>query len=111
MITITINKNSVEVKGHSGYAPAGYDIVCAGVTTLCDTFILSARYDIEAIESDGYTKIIVKNPAPDVEAKYSMLVTGLREIAEMFPEYVNIEDQAFMSLKDTVQSSIETLTR
>lgn len=111
MIKITINKNGLEATGHSGYAPAGYDIVCAGVTALCDAFILSARYDIEAYENDGYTKIIVKNPASDVEAKFSMLVTGLREIAESFPEYVTIEDQAFMSLKDTsIQSSIETIT-
>ena len=112
MIRITINKNGLEAVGHSGYATQGSDIVCAGVTALCDAFILSARYDIAAVEDNGYTKIIVKNPASDVEAKFSMLVTGLRDIAENFPEYVQIIDQAFMSLKDTdIQSSIETLTR
>lgn len=110
MIKIQINKNGLEAVGHSGYAPAGSDIVCAGVTALCDAFILSARYDIEAYENNGYTKIVVKKPAPDTEAKFSMLVTGLRDIAENFPEYVQIIDQAFMSLKDTdIQSSIETI--
>ena len=112
MIRIRINSNGLEAIGHSGYAAAGYDIICAGVTALCDAFILSARYDIEAYENDGYTKIIVKNPASDVEAKFSMLVTGLREIAELFPDNVTInDDQAFMSVKDTIQSSIATLTR
>lgn len=110
MIKIQINKNGLEAVGHSGYAPAGYDIVCAGVTALCDAFILSARYDIEAYENNGYTKIVVKKPAPDTEAKFSMLVTGLREIAESFPEHVTISDQAFTSIKDTsIQSSIETI--
>ena len=112
MIKIQINKNGIEATGHSGYAPAGYDIICAGVTALCDAFILSARYDIEAYENNGYTKIIIKNPASDVEAKFSMLVTGLREIAEIFPDNVTIDDQAFTSIKDTsIQSSIETITR
>lgn len=111
MIKIKINKNGLEAVGHSGYAPAGSDIICAAVTALCDAFILSARYDIAAVTKDGLTRIIINNPATDVEAKFTMLVTGLREIAENFPEYVTIQDQACMSIKNTIQSSIETLTK
>lgn len=111
MIQILINRDGIEATGHSGYAPKGHDIVCAGVSALFNAFISSAQKDIEAIETDGLSRAIIKNPTNETMAKYSMLVTGLTDIADEYPEYVTIYDQAFMSQKGTIQSSIETITR
>lgn len=97
MITITIAKNKLEAKGHSGYAPCGQDIVCAGVSTLFNAFILSAGKDVTAVEKSGYTLIEIAGDDPYTRAKYEMLVTGLRDISEEFPEHVTIIDQAFTS--------------
>ena len=111
MITITVNRDGIEAVGHAGYAEYGKDIVCAGVSALTNAFIDSARKDIAAVEKQGLTRITVTNPTPETQAKLSMLVTGLQGIAKEFPEYVTIYDQAFMSQKGTIQSSIETITR
>lgn len=96
MITITISKNSLEASGHAGYAPYGQDIVCAGVSALFNAFILSAEKDVSAVEKSGYTRIEVTGDDPYTQVKFEMLVTGLRDISEEFPEYVTI-DQAFTS--------------
>lgn len=68
MTRITIdrdkNKYMIEASGHSGYAEAGKDIVCAAVSTLMFSFLnFMDQKDIEyKIEySDGYMKIEVEN--------------------------------------------------
>ncbi len=68
MTRITIdrskNKYTIEASGHSGYAEAGKDIVCAAVSTLMFSFLnFMDQKDIDyKIEySDGYMKIEVEN--------------------------------------------------
>lgn len=68
MTRITIdrdkNKYMIEASGHSGYAEAGKDIVCAAVSTLMFSFLnFMDQKDIDyKIEySDGYMKIEVEN--------------------------------------------------
>ena len=56
-------------------------------------------------------RVEIINKTPEVMAKYEMLVAGLKLIEDEYPEFVRIVDQAFKSIKGTVQSSIETLTR
>lgn len=49
MTNITIKRNSetpeitISIKGHSGYANQGSDIVCAGVSALMNTTILGLQ--------------------------------------------------------------------
>lgn len=111
MISAIVSRDGIDVRGHSGYAPAGSDIVCAGVSALLNAFIDSARRDITTEEGEAKTIVRIKNRTGETEAKYKMLVTGLRAIETEFPEYLTIHDQAFMSIKGTIESSIETLTR
>lgn len=41
MITIRSQPGRIEVTGHAYYAPQGFDIVCAAVSTLVDTLVAS----------------------------------------------------------------------
>lgn len=60
------------VKGHSGYAESGNDIICAGVSsalmltvnTITDFFSVAADIDISS-EKDGYAKFRLKPPYVD----------------------------------------------
>ena len=48
MIAVSVRKDGIEISGHAGYAEAGKDIVCAGVTALTQTLIRS----LEGLTSD-----------------------------------------------------------
>lgn len=62
MVTITIYENSGQeytafrCLGHSGYAPAGEDIVCAAVSAL----VINTVNSIETLVSDGFD--VVSDP-------------------------------------------------
>lgn len=47
MTTVTVSKKGTKyifsAEGHSGYGPAGQDIVCAGVSALCFALAVSVR--------------------------------------------------------------------
>lgn len=111
MIQILINRDGIEATGHAGYGPKGSDIVCAGVSVLCDAFVESSYSDISVLDTDGYMKVVIDKPNPDTMARFSMLVTGLRGLSEDYSEFVHITDQAFKSIKGSIKSSIETITR
>ena len=42
MIAVSVRKDRITVSGHAGFAEAGKDIVCAGVTALIQTLIKAA---------------------------------------------------------------------
>ena len=42
MIAVSVRKDRITVSGHAGFAEAGKDIVCAGVTALLQTLIKAA---------------------------------------------------------------------
>ena len=64
MIKINISKDEITIKGHSGYANDGFDIVCASVSSISITTVnalLSLDEDcIEYEEKDGYLNIKIK---------------------------------------------------
>ena len=43
MTTVTIEPNRLSVVGHAGYGKVGYDIVCAGISTLVFTLEQSLK--------------------------------------------------------------------
>ena len=49
MITVRAGPGCIEVTGHANYAPPGFDIVCAAVSTLVDTLVAS----VEDLPDDG----------------------------------------------------------
>ena len=62
MIKIIVKDNKITISGHAKYADAGYDIVCASVSSIIYTTINAAlRIDKDSIEfnDDGKTITII----------------------------------------------------
>lgn len=85
----------MSVEGHSGYAPAGTDIVCAGISTL--TFTLFERIkklpqirNLSYVASDGKFHLTFRHPLEnaELEAIISTIVTGYQMLSEEYPENV-----------------------
>ena len=62
MIEVSVRKDGITVSGHAGYAEAGKDVVCAGVTALTQTLIKSItdltedkiKYEVSPGRADIY---------------------------------------------------------
>lgn len=91
MITVTIKENKFTVKGHANYAPRGQDIICAGVSAIVGSVILTAeetgvefkrnRCEEGHIECEVHNKILM-----------DVLRYGLLGIEEQYPEHVRVVD-------------------
>lgn len=97
MIVITRSPDEVIVSGHAGYDVPGKDIVCAGVTALVQTFLLSVerltenkiQYDI----SPGRADIKYRNLSEAGKLLTDSFFLGVCQIADEFPENVKIIDR------------------
>lgn len=94
MIEVSVWKDGITVSGHAGYAEAGKDIVCAGVTSLVQGLIRS----IEDLTSDqiqyditpGRADIYFRNLSEAGELLVDSFFLGICGIAQDFPEHVKI---------------------
>ena len=94
MIAVDVRTDGITIDGHAGYAEAGKDIVCAGVTALTQTLVKSLsdltseeiQYDITPGRADIYYK--------DLSEAGKLLVDsfflGICLIADEFPEHINL---------------------
>jgi len=94
LIVVDVRKDGITVSGHAGYAEAGKDIVCAGVTALVQGLVRSVesltsdqiQYDITPGRADIYFK--------DLSEAGKLLVDsfflGICLIADEFPEHINL---------------------
>ena len=98
MITVQQTKNTIQIIGHANYDDIGKDIVCAAVSALFQTFLLTMDkikaetkdkyiYDIKTGES-----VIMFHEEKSHEAQLLIksLFIGLEAIAESYPENVRI---------------------
>lgn len=103
----------LSVKGHSGYAERGRDIVCAGVSTLTQALAatLSANrgsllsLDIESDESAASITIAaspITGCESYVSALFSMTLHGMELLSSVYPENVNLN----VNLK-TIEFAVE----
>lgn len=86
---------SVEIRGHSGSAPEGQDIVCAAVSAgflylvamleECGAKIISKK------EEQGFGAVAFTGGKRE-EGAYMMLCAGLSRLARAYPEYVRVEE-------------------
>lgn len=100
MIKIKRKKDGISIKGHANYAPKGQDIVCASVSVLAQTLIQS----IEELTADriDYSmrpgKIKIKywslSLSDETKALISSFFIGANGIAEQYPEYVTVINEA-----------------
>ena len=95
MIAVSVRKDGIEINGHAGYAEAGKDIVCAGVTALTQTLIRSIENltsdKIEYEISSGRTDIHFRNLSEEGKLLVDSFFIGICQIADEFPEYVRVE--------------------
>lgn len=94
MIVVTVEKNSITVDGHAGYAEAGKDIVCAAVSVLTSTLIMSLEEftadRIIHVMHDGYVNIEIKNLSEQSKLLVDSFFIGICGIANEYPEYLTI---------------------
>ena len=94
MIEVSVRKDRVSVIGHSGYDQPGRDVVCAGVTALCQTLVGSIESLTEdAIEyeiSPGRADIQYGNLSEKSKTLVDSFFIGICMIADEFPDYVRL---------------------
>lgn len=109
MTVITLENNRLSVVGHAGYGKVGYDIVCAGISTLVFTLKESLElYTSDCVEffiADG--KVIAS--WSELSEKGALLlnsfITGALMLANDYPD--NIQVQTLTTIKangDTAQT-------
>ena len=89
----------LSVEGHSGYAERGSDIVCAAVSALAQSVLLSLAnhlhreltYDVDS-ESGSLHVVLKDEPDELTEAVFSVALAGFAEVVKSCPQYVAIED-------------------
>ena len=94
MIVVNVCLDGITIEGHAGYAEAGKDIVCAGVTALVENLIDS----IEGLTSDtiqyeishGRVDIHYKDLSEAGKLLVDSFFLGISGIAQDFPEYVKV---------------------
>ena len=94
MIKININKDEITIKGHSGYAEEGFDIVCASVSSISITTVnaLSSIDEdcIEYEENDGYLNIKMKKHNETIDKLIDNMINLLKELEKNYKKYIEI---------------------
>ena len=88
------------IKGHSGYAEEGSDIVCAGLSALAITTenALCRLVNLSPAErggEDGFLEVMLpqhmtEDQQHDAQLLLSALHIGLENIAQAYPDYVRL---------------------
>ena len=91
----------LEAAGHAGYAPAGQDIVCAGVSTLMQALV-SLLAGEENVHSDAFDEpdgprltVTAARPCTAwVEGAFELAKAGFALLAERYPDNVRFADRS-----------------
>ena len=94
MIKISISKDEITVKGHSGYSEAGSDIVCASVSSILITTVnalLSIDEDcISYEENDAYLNIKIKKHNEIIDKLIDNMINLLKELEKDYKKFIEI---------------------
>lgn len=94
LIEVSVRKDKITVSGHAGYAEAGKDIVCAGVTAQTMSLVKSlndlTEDKIECEISPGRTDIYYGNLSEAGKLLVDSFFIGICQIADEFPDHVRI---------------------
>lgn len=96
MITAVFSKADQKIvgfniKGHSGYAEAGQDIVCAAVSSAAyftANLLESMGANISATVDDAEMIVKVTDPSPEILVVLQGLQSHLKELSVQYPKYV-----------------------
>ena len=94
MIKISINKDEITIKGHSGYSESGSDIVCASVSSICITTVnalISIDEDcVEYTEKYGYLNIKINKHNEVIDKLINNMINLLKELESQYKKYIEI---------------------
>ena len=86
-------QHRLHITGHAGYAPAGSDIVCAGVSALACAltgFLRGTEGGRVLRRTSG--ELLLTCPAGDrTDAAVELALTGFRQIAGTYPRYAEVD--------------------
>ena len=100
-LSVSGDRCGLRAEGHSGLAPRGQDIVCAGVSALVFGFLACAQ----ELEEQGKIRVTEKCLAPgyanfiffdgngEALAAVRMLLLGARQIEKAYPQYLQVIDK------------------
>lgn len=97
MITITVRGSrphiaELVVSGHAGQAPAGADVVCAGVSALVETLRLGMEHIVPGGTAEvrpGHARFTFGDD-PAQQAVVGTIVAGLADLARTYPRWVRL---------------------
>lgn len=91
MTVVVINKNYIEISGHSGYAPIGYDIVCAAISTLSintANCLQATGNDVKILTDNGYMIIHLEKINKTGKRIIKCFEKELEDIITDYPKYI-----------------------
>ena len=95
MINVTIKQGEITASGHAGYAPKGYDIVCAAFSVLSltlDTAVKKFTDDnIEIVLENGEMAAQWQQVSPEGLLLINAYIEGVKALAENYPEYITVQ--------------------
>ena len=94
--------SGVTCKGHTGYAEAGEDIVCAAVSSVVQTALLGlltvAKIKVDFLRIDNEGKLSFALPdgldekkAHDAQVILDTMLCGVSDLREGFSDFINLE--------------------
>ena len=94
--TVEDDLHTLVVLGHANYGEYGKDIVCAGVSSLVQALIgwieeNHYRANCISVDTKGGEVIISCEGGEDIAAVFGMTVVGLEQIADSYPNHVEID--------------------
>ena len=95
MINVIIEQGKITASGHAGYAPKGYDIVCAAFSVLSltlDTAVKKFTDDnIEIVLESGQMRAQWQQVSPKGQLLIDAYIEGVKALAENYPEYITVQ--------------------
>ena len=91
----------VELDGHTGYAEAGQDIVCAAASFLAITVVNSLELQLGAAgtvkSDDGYLYYRLPQGLTDAQMATAQIIlktlaTGFQNLKDEYPKYISIQN-------------------
>lgn len=87
--------DSIEIKGHAGYAPKGQDLVCAGVSSVVTGAINNLKdYDSFKIVHEEGNVLIKRLPEKEIskhdEVVIETMLTQLKTIEYSYSKFIKI---------------------
>ncbi len=100
MVTVRICKNNegqyykYVIEGHANYDKFGKDIVCAAISAISQTILITLDEicDLKYEKGNGYLEVIVlNNNLDDVQLLFKTLKNGIKAIELQYPQYLKLE--------------------